>query len=126
MDILNLKVLVSDDSMLARKKTVECINGFGYTDIIEASNGQEAVDLYKAHKPDLVFMDIVMPVKTGLEALIEILEYDNDAKVVIASSSGTQSHLKTAIDAGAIDFLQKPIDPVQIKKILDNTYKGDE
>lgn len=126
MDIKDLKVLVSDDSMLARKKTVDCINAAGCTNIFEAINGQEAVDMYKQHKPDIVFMDIVMPVKTGLEALVEILEYNSEAIVIIASSTGTQSHLKTAIDAGATDFIQKPIDPEHIKRTLSKVSKGVE
>lgn len=126
MNISDLKILVSDDSILARKKTVECLHELGCGEVLEAANGQEAVDTYKKHKLDVVFMDIVMPVKTGLQALVEILEIEPSAKVVIASSSGTQSHLKTAIEAGAMDFLQKPIDQKQVKKILDRIAKGDD
>lgn len=126
MEICDLKVLVSDDSMLVRKKTIDCLKELGCTAIFEASNGQEAVDIYKDLQPNIVFMDIVMPVKTGLEALIEILEFDSSAYVVIASSTGTQSNLKAALEAGARDFLQKPIEAHQISKILTNLCKGVE
>lgn len=126
MNIENLKVLVCDDSILARKNVVNCIKELGCTDVLEATNGQEAIDIYKTEKPDIVFMDIVMPVKTGLEALIEILGYNEDAKVIIASSSGTQSHIKSAIDAGANNFIQKPISAVHVKKIIENICRGDE
>ena len=123
MDINKIKVLISDDSILVRKKLKDFIISLGCVEIFEAVDGQEAIDIYKDKKPDLVFMDIVMPKKTGVEALIEILAFDKNAKVVIASSVGTQAHLKTAIEAGAYDFLQKPIDNNQIQKIIANLTK---
>ncbi|MEG2429546.1 MAG: response regulator, partial [Oscillospiraceae bacterium] len=59
-----------------------------------------------------------MPVKSGIEALREILAFDKKAKVIIASSAGTQTHLKTAIESGAIDFIQKPINNEYVYKII--------
>ena len=75
-------------------------------------------------KPDIVFMDIVMPVITGIDALTKIKEIDPDAKVIMASSVGTQNHLKAAIKAGATDFLQKPISNDQVRQTLENAAKG--
>lgn len=115
-----LKVLVCDDSMLIRKKLKEVLKSCGCNDVIEASNGQEAVDSYKENKPDLVFMDIIMPFKNGIEAVKEIIEFDNAAKVVMASSAGTKEHVKIAIKAGAFEFVQKPWEKEQIKKIILN------
>ena len=63
-------------------------------------------------------MDIVMPKKTGVEALKEIKNINPKAKVVMASSVGTQANLKEAIEAGVYDFLQKPITDSDIEKIL--------
>lgn len=123
MKVSDLKILISDDSILVRKKMKDFLKSLGITDIYEAINGQEAVDAYKEHKPDLVFMDIIMPVKTGIEALKEILAYDDCAKVVMASSVGTQEHLKEAIEAGAYDFMQKPIDNEQILRFISNFIK---
>lgn len=113
-----LKVLVCDDSMLIRKKLKEVLKSCGCNDILEASNGQEAVDSYKENKPDLVFMDIIMPFKNGIEAVKEIIQFDNEAKVVMASSAGTKEHVKVAIKAGAFEFVQKPWEKEQINKIL--------
>ncbi|MBU3075177.1 response regulator [Clostridium estertheticum] len=115
-----LKILVCDDSMLIRKKLKELLKSCGCNNILEASNGQEAVDIYKANNPDLVFMDIIMPFKNGIEAVKEIIEFDNDAKVVMASSAGTKEHVKVAIKAGAFEFVQKPWEKEQINKILLN------
>ncbi|MBU3216290.1 response regulator [Clostridium estertheticum] len=113
-----LKILVCDDSMLIRKKLKEVLKSCGCNNILEASNGQEAVDSYKENNPDLVFMDIIMPFKNGIEAVKEIIEFDNDAKVVMASSAGTKEHVKVAIKAGAFEFVQKPWEKEQINKIL--------
>jgi two-component system chemotaxis response regulator CheY len=92
--------------------------------VFEAADGQQAIDAYAEHKPDLVFMDIVMPVVTGIDALKKIRENDPNAKVIMASSVGTQNHLKAAIKAGASDFLQKPISNDQVKQTIENVAKG--
>ncbi|MGN1340658.1 MAG: response regulator [Oscillospiraceae bacterium] len=114
-----LKILICDDSLFVRKKMKDTISKLGITDIIEAADGQQAVEKYKAEKPDLCFMDIIMPVKSGVDALKEIREFDKGAKVIMASSVGTQANLKEAIIAGAYDFLQKPIEDAAVKKIID-------
>ena len=118
MKISELKVLICDDSILVRKKLTDTLKKSGITAISEAKDGVQAVEMYKEIKPDIVFMDIVMPVKTGLDALIEIREFDSDAKVVMASTIGTQSHLVSAIKAGAYEFLQKPVKEEDIVKVL--------
>jgi two-component system chemotaxis response regulator CheY len=124
MKLEEMSVLVCDDSMFARKSLCMFIATLGVKNIYEAADGQEAIDKYAANKPDIVFMDIVMPVVTGIDALTEIKKNDPAAKVVMASSIGTQTHLKAAIKAGAVDFLQKPISNDQVKQILENVAKG--
>lgn len=124
MKISEIKVLICDDSILVRKKLTDILKSAGITAIFEATNGIQAVEQYKTNNPDLTFMDIVMPEKTGLEALEEIRSYNADAKVVMASTIGTQSNLTAAIKAGAFDFLQKPIQDEDIYKIL-NTFTKD-
>ena len=121
MKITELKVLICDDSILVRKKLKDLLKAAGITEIYEAVDGQKAVDLYKEHKPNLAFMDIVMPIKSGIDALVEIREYDPSAKVVMASTIGTQNNLVSAIKAGAFEFLQKPIREEDIFKVL-NTF----
>jgi len=116
----SLKILVCDDSMLIRKKLKEVLKSCGCNNISEAANGQEAIDIYKDSKPDLVFMDIIMPVKNGIEAVKEIIAFDKEAKVVMASSAGTKEHVKEAIKAGAFEFVQKPWEVDQINKIINH------
>lgn len=124
MKISDIKVLVCDDSILVRKKMTDILKAAGITEIYDAKDGVQAVEQYKAHNPDLTFMDIVMPEKTGIEALKEIKQYNPAAKVVMASTVGTQGNLTDAITAGAFEFLQKPVQDDDVYKIL-NTFTKD-
>lgn len=112
------KALICDDSILIRKKLKDLLVSNGYSDISEATNGQEAIDKYKLNRPNVVFMDIVMPIKTGIDAVKEILDFDKSAKIVMASSSGTKTNLREALEAGAFEFIQKPFETDKILDIL--------
>ena len=118
------KILISDDSILARKQLKDVISDYGTPTFIETSNGQDAIDSYKTEKPDLVFLDIVMPVKDGNAAVREIREYDSKAEIIIVSSVGTQAQLRAAIEAGAKDFIQKPLHREQIHNIIVSRFEG--
>ncbi len=118
MVLSNVTVLICDDSILSRKKMKDFLKVCGVKEIFEAVDGQAAVDEYKDKKPTVVFMDIVMPKKDGIQAVKEIVEFDPEAKIVMASSVGTQSLLKDALKAGAKDFLQKPINDDSILQVL--------
>ncbi len=120
----NVKILICDDSILARKQLKDTITKSGYENFLEASNGQEAIDLYKEHQPDLVFVDIVMPIKDGVEAIHEIREFDPSAHVIVVSSVGTQTQLKNAIMEGARDFIQKPFTDSAIREVIQARFEG--
>lgn len=120
----NAKILISDDSILARKQLKDFISTYGNPVFLETTNGQDAIDTYKKEKPDLSFLDIVMPVKDGNAAIQEIIEYDKNADIIIVSSVGTRSQLKSAIEAGAKDFIQKPLNPQQLHEIIAARFEG--
>ncbi len=112
-------VLICDDSILARKQLGDVIRKFdSEIEIVQATNGEEAVEKYKKVHPALTFLDIVMPKMDGITAVKNIVEYDEDADIVIVSSVGTQTQLKAAIEAGARDFVQKPFSESQVDKIV--------
>ena len=90
MRLDNAKILISDDSILARKQLKDFISKYGTPTFFEASNGQDAIDIYKKEKPDLSFLDIVMPVIDGNAVIREIIDFDKDAEIIIVSSVGTQ------------------------------------
>ena len=124
MSIENAKILITDDSILARKQLKDIISTLGSPVFIEAVDGQDAIDKYKESNPDLVFLDIVMPKKDGNAAIREIMEFDSEANIIIASSVGTQSQLKLALEAGAKDFIQKPLDKDQVVKVVSKFLEG--
>lgn len=124
MDLTNKKILISDDSILARKQLKDIINSISEgAEFIDATNGQEAIDKYKEFTPDITFLDIVMPVKDGIEAVKGIMEINNQAQIIIVSSVGTQTQLKAALEAGAKDFIQKPIETSHVETLL-QTHLG--
>lgn len=124
MNIESKTVLVCDDSILARKQIKDIISTVGTPRFIEAANGEEAISLYKEENPDLVFLDIVMPKKDGNIVIKEIIAYDPCATIIIASSVGTKSQLKAAIESGARDFIQKPLESGQVVSIVERYLGG--
>ena len=120
----DVKILICDDSILARKSLRQVLNDLGFEDVSEVSNGEDAVNFCKDNKPGIVLLDIVMPVKDGVTATAEIMEAVPDTKIVIVSSVGTQTHIKEAIKAGARDFIQKPIDADLLEQVLENIING--
>lgn len=119
-----MRILICDDSITIRKKLAKSLRSFDTFEIIEAVNGVEAIELYKKHLPDLVFMDIVMPEKNGLEAVEEIVKENKEAQIVILSSVGTKENLKEALKIGAIDFIQKPWDHEMLERIVSRNSVG--
>lgn len=105
------------------KKMSDTLKAIGVVNIQTALDGNQAVQLYKLNKPHVVFLDHVMPNKTGLEALAEIREMDPDAKVYMLSSMGTVGKREEAHRVGALGFLQKPVETAQIREALDEIMK---
>ena len=120
----NFKVLICDDSILARKQLKDIVSSLGNPTFIEATDGQDAIDKYKENNPDVVFLDIVMPKKDGNLAIEEIIEYDPNATIIIASSVGTHSQLKCALKAGAKDFIQKPLEKQLVLDVIEKYTEG--
>ncbi len=116
------KILLVDDAAFMRMMLKTTLSQAGYTDLIEAEDGVKAVEAYSASKPDMVFMDITMPNKDGLETLKEIKAMDPGATVVMCSAMGQESMVMESIKSGAKDFIVKPFKPERIlstvKKIL--------
>ncbi|PKM46293.1 MAG: two-component system response regulator [Firmicutes bacterium HGW-Firmicutes-8] len=107
------KVLLVDDAAFMRMRCAKLLTENGYS-VDEAENGQDAVEKYQKIKPDLVLMDITMPVMDGLTAVAEIKKIDPEAKIVMCSALGQQNTVMSAIKAGAKDFIIKPYQPEKI------------
>jgi len=113
------KVLLVDDEVHIRKYIGLVVKStLGVTTVIEASNGAEGVDLYKTEQPELVLMDINMPVRDGIEALEEILEHDADAIVVMLTSVSTRAAIEKAANLGASGYILKDTPREEIGRSL--------
>ncbi|MEO8577322.1 MAG: response regulator [Gemmatimonadales bacterium] len=111
---MNNTVLVCDDAVFMRTMIGDILTQAGLEVIGEADSGAQAVEKYKALKPDLVTMDIIMPEMGGIEAVREITTYDPQARVLMCSAMGQQSLVAEAIQAGAKDFVVKPFQPSRV------------
>jgi two-component system chemotaxis response regulator CheY len=101
------QVLLVDDSEFMRNLLREILEEeFDIAD--EAENGVEAVEMYKEYEPDLVMMDIVMPIRDGIEATSEIKEFDSGAHIIMCTSIGQEEKMKKAVKAGADGYITKP------------------
>ncbi len=100
-------ILVVDDAAFMRMRMSKILSEAGY-EVVQAENGLEAVEKYKAHKPDAVLMDITMPEMDGLTALKEIKAHDANARVAMVTALGQQQIVLEAVKSGAKDFLVKP------------------
>lgn len=103
-----LRVMVVDDALFMRNMLKDILVRAGYEVVAEAENGEMVLGLYQETRPDLVTMDIVMPKKSGIEALQEIMTFDPEACVVMVSALGQDSLVLEAVESGAKDFIVKP------------------
>ena len=112
------KVLICDDALVMRMVIKKEIEKLGFEVVAEASDCEEAVELYKEYKPDITTMDITMPKKSGIVALQEIMAFDKNAKVVMVSAMGQEEWVKQSIIAGAKNFVVKPFTPDKLHEVL--------
>jgi two-component system chemotaxis response regulator CheY len=115
----NKKILVTDDAMFMRAMLKGILIQQHYT-VYEAKNGQEALDIYEDIHPDIVFMDITMPVMDGITATKAIRSKHPDAIVIMCTALGQQTMVIEAVQAGAKDFIVKPF---QAERVLECVAK---
>lgn len=111
-------VLVVDASEFMRSRLVNLLSTNGYRVVGEADNGLKAIALFKELHPSIVTMDIDMPVMDGYEATRQIRRIDPNAKVIVISQILDRSMILNALDAGAVDFLVKPVPIERLLQLL--------
>jgi two-component system chemotaxis response regulator CheY len=110
--------MVVDDALFMRNMLKDIFTKAGHEVVGEAANGEEAISKYAELKPDLVTMDIVMPVKSGIEALQAIRSTDPDACIVMCSALGQDALVVEAVQAGAKDFIVKPFKEERVLDVV--------
>lgn len=114
------RLLIVDDALIMRMKIREIAIKAGWTVVAEAANGVEGVRLFEEHHPDMVTLDMVMPELDGLSALKAIRSRDPAANVVMVSAVNQKDKLRDCIAAGAVDFVVKPFDPLELQSFFEN------
>jgi two-component system chemotaxis response regulator CheY len=119
-------VLIVDDMIFVRKALAEILTQAHYQIVGEASDGTEAVEMYKKLMPNLVTMDIVMPQMSGIDATKHILKMEKNARIIIISAMGQENLVMEAIAVGARDYILKPFSAEEVLKTAERALLGDQ
>ena len=112
-------VLIVDDAIFMRSTLKQILKNTDYEVVGEAENGEKAIEEYKRLSPDIVTMDITMPVMNGVDAVKEIISIDEEAKIIMISAMGQQGYVLETINAGATNFIVKPFNKEKVIKVFD-------
>ena len=115
-----MKLLVVDDSLVVRNAIARRVqNGGAITEVLRAEDGRQAVELFEAHRPELVTMDLTMPNLDGLAAITQIRSIDSQASILVISALNSHRIALDAIQRGACGFLTKPFTEREVSEALD-------
>lgn len=120
------KIMIVDDSLMIRINMRKLLEKNGFEIVAEACNGQDAIEKYVKFQPDLITMDITMPILDGISALQEIIKINPDARVVMISALGQERKIIEALNSGARHYIQKPIKELHAIEVIKNIICYDE
>ena len=123
MEMGALRVLVVDDSPIISRKICMMMDQIGYRVVKTAENGVEAIAAYKECRPDVVTMDIAMPVMDGIEATRNIMKLYPQATIVMVTSHGQEKMVLDALKAGAKGYVLKPFQPKKVYEVIEKACK---
>lgn len=116
---MSKRVLVADDSSTMRKIIIRSLQAVGVPGAIEASDGAEAVSLFKPGEFDLILTDWNMPGKSGLEVIQEIRDKDPSVPIIMVTTEADRARVVQAIQAGVSDYLVKPFTAETLREKLE-------
>ncbi len=117
------RILVVDDSSIMRRNLSSILIRAGHTIAAEAINGEHAFKEYEKTKPDLVTMDITMPILDGMGAVKKIIQYDPDARIIMISALDQKFMVLTAIQKGAKHYIIKPFSPDKVLSVVNEVLR---
>lgn len=117
------KILIVDDSMIMRRNLKTILTQAGHSIIAEATNGKEAFIEYEKQMPDLVTMDITMPIMNGIEAVKKITSKFPEAKIIMISALDQRNMVFEALENGARHYIIKPVTPDNVLEVLDTVLE---
>ena len=119
MEMGALRVLVVDDNPIITRKICMMMDQIGYRVVMTAADGKEAIAAYRECRPDVVTMDITMPVLDGIEATRIIKRAYPDANIVMVTSHGQEKMVLDALKAGAKGYVLKPFQPQKVFEVIE-------
>jgi two-component system chemotaxis response regulator CheY len=119
-----VRVLLADDEKHIRQLVKAVMLTLKADIVAEAENGAEAVVAYRDLRPDMVLLDVNMPVKDGLEALREIKGIDNDAAVIMLTSLADMATIQSALELGALQYIRKDTPVAELRTLLVETWRS--
>ncbi|AWM31742.1 response regulator [Hymenobacter nivis] len=122
---MNKRILIVDDSFYMRTMLKNMLTDAGYEVVGEAANGQQALEMAVATKPDLITLDVILPDNTGLDVLRGLRKEAPDAKVVMCSAVGQEVIVNEAIENGALAYIVKPFSEERVLEIVGSALGGD-
>ena len=118
-------ILVVDDATLMRRNLITILTQDGKYEVVgQARNGKEALLMYRDLKPDLVTMDITMPIMDGIEAVQRIREEFPDARIIMISALNQKNMVLKALDLGACNYIIKPVTKNKVITAVDKLFEG--
>ena len=117
------RFLLCDDSAFMRMMLRRILEQAGHEIVGEASNGKEAVQQFRKCKPDLVTMDITMPIMDGIEAVRLIIQQELQARIIMVTAMGQKDIFMSALSAGASDFIVKPFEVRQVVEVVNKQLR---
>lgn len=121
-----IRVLVVDDHTIVRKGTRALLAEVGDIEVVgEAADGREAMDQAESLRPDVILMDLVMPVMDGIEATRRITDNQPDIRILALTSFAADDKVFPAIKAGALGYLLKHADPEELVDAIRRVYHGE-
>ncbi|WP_054700766.1 response regulator [Desulfosarcina cetonica] len=120
-------ILIVDDDANARDALRRILERAGFT-VLQACDGNEAIERFNDHHPDLVIMDLFMPEKEGLETIFDLKREHKEIKIIAISGGwkvGSQNYLEAAMEIGACDYIAKPFSSEALMATINKAFSTD-
>lgn len=117
--------MIADDSDAIRLVLKDILLIGDHEVVVEAVNGEESVDLYKQHNPEILLLDLAMPKKDGLQVVKDIIAYDSNAKIILITASDDQKIITRCMASGATSYISKPFDFNSVLKSINDISGND-
>ena len=118
------KFLIVDDDDLVYELITEQILNSGEFEFLQASSGEEAINLVKTESPDLILLDLVMPGLTGNDVLVAIRQHGFEGQIIVSTKRGSEDKAIEAFRLGATDFITKPLRPPELMTVIEHALKA--